>query len=158
MKASCCSLRRISRTRKRGLRTRPAIMALKKTMPRTSSAAVRQLSRIQLTLSATASPTRQAPSVMKKATDLRWPLNLMRLNRNVTLSRLPEHPFGLSGARGDAQAVLADELDGFRQPQQLERADAPPVEVHLVPRQPVAGPPGGRGGGGWAAAPPREGA
>src|ERR1051326_5726112 len=122
MKASCCSLRRISRTRKMGLRTSPAMMALKKTMPRTSSAAVRQLSRIQLTLSAHASPTRHAPSVMKKATDLRWPLSLIRLDRNLTLSRLAEHPFGLPAARRDTEAALADEPDGFRQPQQLERA------------------------------------
>src|SRR5918911_3166474 len=109
MKALCCSLRRISRTRKIVLRTRPAMMALKKMTPRTSSATLRQLSRIQLTLSVTASPTRHAPSVMKNATDLRWPLSLMRLNRNVTLSRLPEHPFELFAARDDAQAVFADE-------------------------------------------------
>src|SRR5919206_4394863 len=120
MKALCCSFRRISRTRKIVLRTSPAMMALKNMMPRTSSATLRQLSRIQLTLSATASPTRQAPSVMKKATDLRWPLSLMRLDRNVTLSRLPEHPFGPPPARGDAQAVYADDPDGFRQPQKLE--------------------------------------
>src|SRR5438105_9831123 len=138
MKASCCALRRISRTRKMVLRMRPAMMALKKMTPSTSRATLRQLSSTQLTLSATASPTRHAPSVMKKAMDLRWPLSLMRLTGHVTLSRLPEHSLKLFAARARAEAARADELDGLRQSEQLEGADAPPVEINLVPGEAVA--------------------
>ena len=43
-------------------------------MPRMSSATSRQLSRIQPTLSATASATSHEPSVIKKTIDLRRPL------------------------------------------------------------------------------------
>src|SRR6266545_2691544 len=74
IKASCCSLRRISRIRNVVLRTSPVISNRKKTMPKTSRATSRGLSRIQPTLSAIASATRQAPSVLKKAIDLRRPL------------------------------------------------------------------------------------
>src|SRR6185312_5775621 len=77
MKASCCSLRRISRIRKVVFRTRPTIISTKKTMPKTSIATSRQLRMIQPTLSAVASATRQAPRVMKKAIDLRRPLTDM---------------------------------------------------------------------------------
>ena len=54
MKLSCCSLRRISRTRKTVLRIRPRMMATKKTTPKKSRTPLRQLRMIQLTLSATA--------------------------------------------------------------------------------------------------------
>src|SRR5437588_2679287 len=138
MNASCCSLRRISRTRKIVLRMSPAMMTPKKTTPSTSRATLRQLSRIQLTLSAKASPTRHAPSVMKNAMDLRWPLSLMRLNGHVTLSRSPEHPLKPFAARARALAVGFDSVDGLGKPQQLERADAPPVDINLVPREAVA--------------------
>src|SRR5947209_2630561 len=138
MKASCCSLRRISRTRKMVLRMRPAMMTLKKLTPSTRSATLRQLSRTQLTFRVTASPTRHAPSVMKNAMDLRWPLSLMRLTGHVTLSRLPEHPLKLSAAPARALAGGVDELDGLRQPEQLECADAPPVDIYLVPSEAVA--------------------
>src|SRR6185295_5662485 len=74
IKASCCSLRRISRMRKVVFRTRPTIISTKKTMPKTSIATSRQLRMIQPTLSAVASATRHAPKVMKKAIDLRRPL------------------------------------------------------------------------------------
>src|ERR1700730_10472842 len=47
--------------------TRPAMITLKKTMPRTSGTALRQWYTIQLTLRKMARPTRQTPSVMKKA-------------------------------------------------------------------------------------------
>src|ERR1041385_3829136 len=73
MKASCCSLRRISRIKKVVFSTRPAIISTKKIMPRTSIATSRQLRMIQLTLSATAAATSNDPSVMKKAIDLRRP-------------------------------------------------------------------------------------
>src|SRR5437763_370356 len=124
MKASCCSLRRISRTRKIVLSMRPAMMTPKKTTPSTSRATLRQLSRIQLTFSARASPTRHAPSVMKNAMDLRWPLSLMRLDGHVTLSRFPEHPLKTFAARARALAVGVDSVDGLRQAEQFERAYA----------------------------------
>ena len=47
MKASCCSLRRISRTRKMVLRTTPAMIIIISRIPRTSRIPVRQLSRTQ---------------------------------------------------------------------------------------------------------------
>src|SRR5437899_1761706 len=47
--------------------TRPAMIAPKKMIPSTSRPTRRQFSRIQLTLSATAAPTRHVPMVMKKA-------------------------------------------------------------------------------------------
>src|SRR2546423_5584915 len=136
MKASCCSLRRSSRTRKIVLRMSPAMMTPKKMTPSSSRATLRQLSRTQLTFSAKASPTRHASSVMKNAMDLRWPLSLMRLTRHVTLSRAPEHLFKPFAAR--ALAVGVDSVDGLRKPHQLERADAPPVDINLVPREAVA--------------------
>src|SRR5947209_15729874 len=139
MKASCCSLRRISRTRKMVLRMSPAMMTPKKMTPSTSRATLRQLSRTQLTLSVRASPTRHAPSVMKNAMDLRWPLSLMRLNEHVTLSRFPEHPLKPFAARARALAVGVDKLNGLREAQQLECAYAPPVDINLVPREAVAG-------------------
>src|SRR5256714_9117039 len=138
MKASCCSLRRISRTRKIVLSMSPAMMKPKKMMPSTSRATLRQLSRTQLTFSVKASPTRHAPSVMKNAMDLRWPLSLMRLNGHVTLSRSPEHPLKTFAARDCALAVGVDSVDGLREPHQFERAYAPPVDVNLVPGEAVA--------------------
>src|SRR2546423_7785194 len=138
MNASCCSLRRISRTRKIVLRMRPAMMTPKKMTPSTSRATLRQLSRIQLTFSVKASPTRHAPSVMKNAMDLRWPLSLMRLDRHVTLSRSPEHPLKTFAARARALAVGVDEPDRFRQSEQFERSYAAPVDVNLVPGEAVA--------------------
>src|SRR5947209_19867167 len=118
MKASCCSLRRISRTRKMVLRMRPAMMTLKKLTPSTRSATLRQLSRTQLTFRVTASPTRHAPSVMKNAMDLRWPLSLMRLDGHVTLSRSPEHLFKPFAARPRALAFGVDSVDGLSESEQ----------------------------------------
>src|SRR5437764_1896889 len=139
MKASCCSLRRISRTRKIVLSMSPAMMKPKKMMPSTSRATLRQLSRTQLTFSVRASPTRHAPSVMKNAMDLRWPLSLMRLTRHVTLSRSPEHLLKPFAARDRALTVGVDSVDGLSKPQQLECAYAPPVDINLVPREAVTG-------------------
>src|SRR5262249_37859970 len=65
------SLRRISRMRKVVFRTNPKIRTTKKMIPKTSSTTSRGCSRIQPTFSAIATATRHAPSVMKKATDLR---------------------------------------------------------------------------------------
>ena len=66
-KLSCCSLRRISRTRKTVFSTTPAMMNAKKMIPRTRAPTSRHFRTIQLTLSAMATPIRQAPRVMKKA-------------------------------------------------------------------------------------------
>src|SRR5260221_8170608 len=66
-KLSCCSLRRISRTRKIVFRTSPVIIAPKKTMPRTRGTTRRQFSTIQPTLRPTARSTRMVPNVMKNA-------------------------------------------------------------------------------------------
>src|SRR2546423_5333634 len=150
MKASCCSLRRISRTRKIVLSMRPAMMTPKKMTPSTSRATLRQLSRIQLTFSARASPTRHAPSVMKNAMDLRWPLSLMRLEGHLTLGRSPEHLFKPFAARARALAFGVDSADGLRKAHQLECAYAPPGDINLVPREAVAGRRPGGGGGVWA--------
>src|SRR5215471_7900190 len=83
-KLSCCSLRRISRTRKIVLRTRPAIITPKKMMPSTMGTTFRQLSTIQLTFSANASPTRQTPRVMKNAIVLARLVIRMRTRRNCS--------------------------------------------------------------------------
>src|SRR6185503_20099178 len=71
IKASCCSLRRISRIRKVVLSTTPNISTMKKIIPKISSASSVRLRMIQPKLRATASATRHAPSVMKNMTDFR---------------------------------------------------------------------------------------
>src|SRR5205807_9822721 len=71
MKLSCCSLRRISRTRKLVLTIKPAISTANKITPKNSMTPSRQFRMIQPTLSATASATRPTPSTMKKAIVLR---------------------------------------------------------------------------------------
>src|ERR1044072_9767888 len=71
MKASCCSLRLISRIRKVVLSTTPKISTRKKIMPKISSASSVRLRIIQPKLRATASTTRHEPSVMKNTIDFR---------------------------------------------------------------------------------------
>src|ERR1035437_905802 len=66
-KLSCCSLRRISRTRKMVLRMTPAIIKPKKMTPRMRGTISRQLRMIQLVLRTAAAAARQTPSVIKKA-------------------------------------------------------------------------------------------
>src|SRR5258708_3291547 len=66
MKLSCCSLRRISRTRKIVFTIIPAIISAKKIKPKKSRTPSRQLRMIQPTLSATASATRPMPRQRKK--------------------------------------------------------------------------------------------
>src|ERR1043165_4926153 len=85
MKASCCSLRRISRIRKVVLTISPKMSRSKKTMPSTRNTTCRKLRMIQPTLNATASATRHAPSVTKNATDLRR-RGLTRIERIVATS------------------------------------------------------------------------
>ena len=65
MNESCCSLRRISRTRKIVLMTPRAMITRKKIDPNTISIPSRQLSTSQLTFSVTAAATRQAPRTVK---------------------------------------------------------------------------------------------
>src|SRR6201993_318473 len=71
MKLSCCSLRRISRTRKLVLTINPAISTANRITPKNSMTPSRQFRMIQPTLSATASATRPTPRTMKKAIVLR---------------------------------------------------------------------------------------
>ncbi len=71
MNASCCSFRRISRTRKIVLSTTPVMMSGKARTPRISIPAARQLTMTQLMLSATTPVVRQTPRTMKKAIDFR---------------------------------------------------------------------------------------
>ena len=67
MKPSCCSLRRISRTRKMVFRIIPAMMAAKNITPKNSNTPSRQLRMVQPTVSAMARATREQPSTTKKA-------------------------------------------------------------------------------------------
>jgi hypothetical protein len=71
MNASCCSFRRISRTRKIVFSTTPVMMTGKIRTPRMSSPASRQLRMTQLMLRKSAAAVRQTPRTMKKATDRR---------------------------------------------------------------------------------------
>src|ERR1700738_4421632 len=66
-KLSCRSFRRISRTMKMVLTTKPAIITPKKIMPKTSGTTCRQWNTIQVMFKKIARATRQAPSVMKNA-------------------------------------------------------------------------------------------
>ncbi len=66
MKLSCCSLRRISRTRKMVFRVTPAMMKPKKMMPSTTMPTSRHLIS-HVMLRASASATEQAPSTIKNA-------------------------------------------------------------------------------------------
>src|SRR5271167_2217383 len=68
-KLSCCSLRRISRTRKTVLTDTPAMISPKKIMPRTRGTTRRQLMTIQLTFTIIVKATRHTPNVIKKAID-----------------------------------------------------------------------------------------
>src|SRR5262245_19429290 len=74
MNESCCSFRRISRTRKIVFSTMPAMISRKKKTPRIARTPRRQLRTIQLMLRVTASATRQMPRTVKKITDRRRPL------------------------------------------------------------------------------------
>src|SRR5580704_2975556 len=71
MKLSCCSFRRISRSRKIVLRTSPVVMAPKKITPRKTLIPSRQLRMIQPKPTATATPARPTPSTRKVMVALR---------------------------------------------------------------------------------------
>src|ERR1700757_518582 len=116
MKLSCCSLRRISRTRKLVLTIKPAISTANRITPRNSMTPSRQFRMIQPTLSATASATRPTPSTMKKAIVFR------RLEICMTT-----RPLGMivSRAAHGATGVLARQhnskvASGLQTPLQLE--------------------------------------
>src|ERR1700677_1946908 len=68
MKLSCCSLRRISRTRNRVFKIIPAMIRPKKITPNSSSTPSRQLRITQLMFRATAKATRHEPRTTKNAT------------------------------------------------------------------------------------------
>src|SRR5580698_3647514 len=72
MKPSCCSLRRISRTRKMVLRIIPAMIAAKKITPKNSSTPWRQFRMVQPTVRAMARATRAQPSTTKKSDGAIW--------------------------------------------------------------------------------------
>ena len=74
MKASCFSLRRISRTRNTVLRTSPATKISPANTPRTTSTPLRQLATSQPILSATANAIKHVPRAIEKMTESRrWP-------------------------------------------------------------------------------------
>src|SRR5579864_7348099 len=77
MKASCCSLRRISRTRKAVFTTTPPMTIASRMMPRNRRMPLRQLSRTQPMYSSRMTEMRPAPSAMKNAMDLRRPATTM---------------------------------------------------------------------------------
>src|SRR3954466_13530076 len=113
MKESCCSLRRISRTRKIVLMTMPAMITMKKIDPKTMRTPSRQFSTSQLTFSVTAAATRQMPNTVKKMV-LRWRPEIMAnsgYRNRGHLSYLPDVPrlSGLHGTRMNAArlSVLA---------------------------------------------------
>src|ERR1700723_205189 len=73
IKASCCSLRRISRTRKVVLRTTPTMITRASSEPRNSRMPVCQRSSTQPMYNRTITEISPAPSAIKNATDLRRP-------------------------------------------------------------------------------------
>src|SRR5260370_686505 len=102
MKLSCCSLRRISRTRKIVLRTRPATMAPKKMMPRKTLTPWRQLRMIQPLPTANATADRQTPSVRNEEIAFSRPMIRTGGPDNVPKQAL----FGKQGGRGLGQNRL----------------------------------------------------
>jgi hypothetical protein len=77
MNASCCSFRRISRTRKMELRTTPVMTSGNTSRPTTSRPTFCQLKMIQPTLSASATLARHTPRTMNATIDLRRPPDVM---------------------------------------------------------------------------------
>src|ERR1700733_14427047 len=90
MKPSCCSLRRISRTRKMVFRIIPAMMAAKNITPKNSNTPSRQLRMVQPTVSAMARATREQPSTTKKRRGAR--------RRAEIVHRKKDRRHGASGA------------------------------------------------------------
>ncbi len=77
MKASCCSLRRISRTRKMVFSTTPQMIISTSRTPSTSRMPVRQFSRTQPMYSTRMTVISPTPRAMKNAMDLRRPVTTM---------------------------------------------------------------------------------
>src|SRR3954469_4879777 len=125
MKESCCSLRRISRTRKIVFSTTPAMISRKKMTPRIARTPRRQFRTIQLTFSVTARTTMQMPRTVKKMTDRRRPLIMrQRLLRS------------LRGFLDWKRPQLGD----FQIPHDADRAkhlERDPADVELVPFEAV---------------------
>src|SRR6187551_2037177 len=145
MNASCCSVRRTSRTRKIVLRTRPAITRGNRMRPSASSRPSRQLMTIQLTFSATATATRQMPSVAKTI-DLRFGAVIMWLGCHMrsakweVLSGSAASELRCLGCLSAFAALLAldgDQANAVGHADQLQQADLDPGEVELVPGQAV---------------------
>src|SRR5438876_7017523 len=85
IKLSCCSLRRISRTKKLVLTISPAISTAKRMTPKNSITSWSQLRMIQLTFSAIASITRHTPSTTKNTMALlRLVVRMGRSQNNST--------------------------------------------------------------------------
>src|SRR5260370_24935292 len=155
-KLSCRSLRRISRTMKIVLTTKPAIITPKKIMPNTSGTTCRRWNTTQVMWRKTATPTRQAPSVMKKA------MAFVRLVMRIAASLIHRRDCrtrwrGLDSVAGSGnQGFFLDKwlgrnggwLDGFRglgvrlqlrhldvprQAEFLQHRDSVPVHVNFVP-------------------------
>src|SRR5579864_8161736 len=140
MKASCCSLRRISRTRKAVLTTTPPMIMASSRMPRKSRIPLRQLSRTQPMYSSRMTEMRPAPSAMKNAMDLRRPATTMTTAYRGAAKADTERVFKRSDLRGFSLNQGGGDLrhaHRFCDAQEFEHLDLDPGGVEFVPGQAV---------------------
>src|SRR5579864_7378504 len=163
MKASCCSLRLISRTRKVVLSTTPLMMVRASIVARNRRIPVRQLSRTQPMYSRMMTEIRPTPRAMKKAMDLRRPATTIlsayrsaftrvattdsqdgrpcpAISRAVGEAPGPMRPARRSALRGFALGYDASNFrhaNRFRQAEELQHLDGHPGNIEFVPSQPV---------------------
>src|SRR3979490_1878242 len=131
MNASCCSFRRISRTRKIVLSTTPVMMSGKMRTPRISIPASRQLTMTQLMLRKRTAAVRQTPRTIKKAMDRRRLPDVIRHSI--------ERSEGLGGDLFFGRLAHLGHPDVPDEPDDLEELQLDPGGVELVPGQAVAG-------------------
>src|SRR5205809_2005716 len=110
IKLSCCSLRRISRTKKLVLTISPAISTAKRMTPKNSITSWRQLRIIQLTFSAIASITRHTPSTTKNTMALLRLVMRMGRSQNNSTSVGVREKTGRSCCVGCFRQIEADAL------------------------------------------------
>src|SRR5579872_1586858 len=139
MKASCCSLRRISRTKKMVFTTTPPMIRAIRSMPRKSRMPLRQLSNTQPTYSRMTTDIRQAPSAMKKAIDFRRPAPTMNTAYDGKDGRCAGTPAGsLCRFAFDELAGGFRHLNGLGDTEVLQDRDQDPGGIELIPGQAVA--------------------
>src|SRR5579863_5010713 len=131
MKASCCSFRRISRTRNVVFRTTPAMIRASSTMPKNRRMPERQPSRTQPTYRSMTTRVRPVPSAMKNAIDFLRPVPTMLPAYSLALP-------SLSGFALDKPAVQLGHFEIGSESDALQNVDQNPGVVDLVPGQPVA--------------------